>query len=800
MSEAAVTAPEHGRLARWRQGTFGAASDEPFRRRVADVVRVVVAAGGLALLIAHADHPTRTEQTLFQFFHSLPSTLQPLFQLFFGLGLLWAAGLMAAAAFVARRWRLAGTIITSAVLTWLTGRVIGSLVSGASLGEAVRAAARLDATPMFPLVRLAVVVGVVASASPFLTRPVRRIGQVLILLLTFAAMYLGTGHPNDLLAAILLGWGMAGLVHLVFGSPAGRPTRVEVAGSLEELGFPVTSVHLSPVQPSDGTLMLTEDDSGPLWVKVIGRDDTDNQLAAKAWRALIYKDPGPALTFTRLQQLQREAYSMLLAGKSGVRVPEVLVAATAGPGAAVLVVRPAAGPRLAELAGDQISDDLLDAVWRQVRLLHAARIAHGKLNVAHVVVGADGPVIADFARAGFGTPARCRADVAELLASTAATVGTGRAVAAIGRILDDDTIVGSLGYLQSAALTPETRDAFGDGKALKKRLTELGAAGAGVAGTEPPRVQQLHRVSGQSLLMACGALIAVGVLLSQLGSPQELWETVQHAQWLWVVVALALSLSTDVGFAVAMFGAVPGRLPFWPTVETQLACSFSNLAVPYVGGAAVQIRYLQKQGIPITDAVASGGALMGAVNLVVQVIVFIVAVALIPDSLSLTKIQASDLVKVLLVLIIVVLLGVTVVMGVPRLRRATVPPVRQGASTIWEALRSPRRMLALVGGNLAVTLLYALCLMACIAAYGTGLPFFTLLAVNIGVSTIAGLVPVPGGGAAISAIGLTGVLTAFGVAESVAVAAVLTQQLVGTYLPAIPGWFATRSLLERDYL
>src|SRR5436305_8922257 len=149
-------------------------------------------------------------------------------------------------------------------------------------------------------------------------------------------MYLGTGHPTDLLGAILLGWGVAAGIHLIFGSPAGRPTRVQVAASLEELGLHVGSVHLSPVQSSDGTLMLTEDADGPLWVKALGRDDADTQLAAKAWRSLLYKDAGPTLTLTRLQQVQREAYAMLLAGKNGVREPEVLVAATAGPGAALL--------------------------------------------------------------------------------------------------------------------------------------------------------------------------------------------------------------------------------------------------------------------------------------------------------------------------------------------------------------------------------------------------------------------------------------------------------------------------------
>jgi len=43
-------------------------------------------------------------------------------------------------------------------------------------------------------------------------------------------------------------------------------------------------------------------------------------------------------------------------------------------------------------------------------------------------------------------------------------------------------------------------------------------------------------------------------------------------------------------------------------------------------------------------------------------------------------------------------------------------------------------------------------------------------------------------------------LVSYGVAREVAVASVLANQLVYYYLPAIPGWFATRSLLRRDYL
>jgi len=49
-------------------------------------------------------------------------------------------------------------------------------------------------------------------------------------------------------------------------------------------------------------------------------------------------------------------------------------------------------------------------------------------------------------------------------------------------------------------------------------------------------------------------------------------------------------------------------------------------------------------------------------------------------------------------------------------------------------------------------------------------------------------------------VGLSGALVAVGVPQEAAVGAVLANQLVVTYLPAIPGWFATEDLIRRDYL
>jgi uncharacterized membrane protein YbhN (UPF0104 family) len=97
-------------------------------------------------------------------------------------------------------------------------------------------------------------------------------------------------------------------------------------------------------------------------------------------------------------------------------------------------------------------------------------------------------------------------------------------------------------------------------------------------------------------------------------------------------------------------------------------------------------------------------------------------------------------------------------------------------------------------------MIYALCLLACLRAFDASLSFWTLLVVSIAVGTIASLIPIPGGGAGLSSVGMSGALTGFGVPAEAAVAAVLVNQLVVSYLPAVPGWVATEDLVRRDYL
>ncbi|HMC08080.1 MAG TPA: lysylphosphatidylglycerol synthase transmembrane domain-containing protein [Actinomycetota bacterium] len=533
---------------------------------------------------------------------------------------------------------------------------------------------------------------------------------------------------------------------------------------------------------------------------MLGRDEAEAQLFSKLWRSLLYKESGRTLHLTRLQEVEHEAYTLLAARNAGVRAPDVVAAGMAGPGAAFLVVREPEGVRLSAIETGLITDDLLAGIWRQAGLLHSARLIHGRLNAHALIVTPDGPALTcfDIARS---TPvgASVAGDVAELLTSLASLVGPERALASALAGAESAHLAPALPLLQPAALTPQTRSALGSRKAgtdLLSRLRELGAA---VTGTAPPALEQLRRVSGANLLLAVGALVAVGGLLAAVGSPAQLAAATRHARWNWLAAAFAISMSTNVAYALALLGTVTRRLPLWPTIELQVALSLSNVAVP-MGGTAMQVRYLQHQGSDLATAIAAGGLLSTVGSAAAWGALLVVAVALSPHAIHLGNFPPGSLATIALAVVLVSAVAAALVMGLPMLRRMVVPPVRHAVAAIWGAVCSPRRLALLLGGNLIVALLLGVCLSACLVAFGAHVSFWTVLALTIGITGIAALVPIPGGGTALSTVGLAGALVAVGVRQEAAVGAVLANQLVVTYLPAIPGWFATEDLIRRDYL
>ena len=250
---------------------------------------------------------------------------------------------------------------------------------------------------------------------------------------------------------------------------------------------------------------------------------------------------------------------------------------------------------LAECDPETIDDHVLHRVWENVAALHRARVTHNDLDTKHIIMVGDTPHVVGFDDAtSTGQPEAMAKDNATMLATTAALVGPERAVPAALAVIGAPALECALPLLQPAALAggSRRRDIVGG-------LGRLRAVGAEAVGVEAPELTRIYRISRRSAAMALGALVAIGVLLSELGGTGEVWATLRTAQGEWLLLAVGYALVSNIGYAVGLQGTVPIRLPLWRTTEVQLGMSFSNLAIPAIGGQAMQVRYLQKVGVDL---------------------------------------------------------------------------------------------------------------------------------------------------------------------------------------------------------
>jgi undecaprenyl-diphosphatase len=304
----------------------------------------------------------------------------------------------------------------------------------------------------------------------------------------------------------------------------------------------------------------------------------------------------------------------------------------------------------------------------------------------------------------------------------------------------------------------------------------------------------------RTAVMAVGGLAAVVIIFLRIGDPAELWKTLQDANWWWLLLALTASLLTSIPFAVAFIGTVPHHVRFWSAVELQIAMGFSNVTLPAGAESAVQVRFLQKQGVDLASALAVGGVYSTVSEFVIQAAIFGVALLLAPTQVDVGSVPVGSVVAAAAVIIGLLVIAGAVIFGVRRLRRRVVPHLTRAGRTTLEAMKSPRRIALMILGNVVAQLLYATSLLLCLYAFGSGAAFWTLLALHVGISVVSGLVPIPGLDTAVSTLSMSGALVAVGVDGAAAAAAVVANTLVMDYVPAIPGWFATDRLVRTNRL
>jgi glycosyltransferase 2 family protein len=816
--DATVPGPGQDLLRDWRAALLAPAGGGQRHRRGTDGMRLAGAVLALVCCVLIIRHDSLIDRAVAAVIHPPPWSITWLVTVVYQAGWVCVVVVSAALALLARRWEMARDILLSAATA---AAVSGLLVAAAgSRGGRPGGVVIGGYNLTFPVIQMALFMAVAVAALPYLSRGLQRVTEVFVVLVSLASAVGGHGLPVNVLGSLAIGWGAAVAVRLIFGSPLGLPSSDDVLRLLTEVGVYASNVHPAARQvwgvvkyeateavPTETGPAATGPAGTPvrLAVAVYGRDAADARLLTKLGRFLLYRDSGPSLTFTRLQQVEREAYLTLRAGQRGVAVPEIVEAGTAGPAKdALLASRLPAGTALADMDGASISDATLDDIYRQLLTLRRARIAHGAISGDALLadVATHTAVLTDFRNAtGSATPDQLDRDLAGVIAATAVAAGAERAADAAVRSLDPNLLAGALRHLHRQALDPAIGRGLRGERGLLDDVRDRTARGASI---DVPKVVQPRRVSWPTLIMVIGTLIGGWALVGVLIDVSRSFDTVIGADWLWVVITLVLAQLVYVASAIQTLGSVAGPLVFGRVLALEVANAFSGLAGGTAAAYATRVRFFQLQGYSVSVAVSSG-AIITSANWIAIAVLFLVSLPFAWGALNLDISLSghAQLVWIILAVVVAVAIVTGLAVAVPRVRKLAgeqlLPRVRGVWVNLMQVAASPSKLTLLVGGSLAQRLLVAMALSVSLRAFGDHLRLPVLILIITLASFIGGIAPSPGGMGVVEA-GLILGLTAAGVAEADATAAVFVQRLFTSYLPPIWGWFTLMWMRRREIL
>jgi uncharacterized membrane protein YbhN (UPF0104 family) len=592
-----------------------------------------------------------------------------------------------------------------------------------------------------------------------------------------------------LLSGRLVGFG----VRYAAGSMSQRPAASQIAAALSIAGNRVTEIRRDWVAgPGSRRYSAVTGGGCRLDIDVFDRD----QQAAGAFYRLyrwvrLQGQVSRSAPLSSDRAVERRALLSYAGADAGVPAPRLRALVRVGPEAAALAYDHHDGTTLAQR---EPTDAELRRMWDVVRLLHAHRVTHRALTADRMLLTPGGNVM--LLDLGSGDVAasdlQIRLDMAQLIAEFTLLVGPDRAADLAVERIGAGELVAVVPLLQPVALARSTRASLGHRRevlpALRKRLL------AAVPGGEVTPVR-LERIRLRNLVTLVASVAAVYLLAGELAR-ESLGHVLRSANWSWGIAGLALSLLTYVGATFSLSGFVTARLPFLRTLLAQLAGSFVTLVTPAaVGGAALNVRYLQRRKVPAPVAVASVG--------VSQVVAFVLHILLLVVFLAITGTSAGSAIKppiwsyfVLAGLVVAALAVFSIPAGRRLLRARVAPMLGQVLPRLLEVAQQPRKLAKGIGGALLLSGAYILCLAACALAFGGHVSVASIAVVYLTGSALGSIMPTPGGLGAVEAA-LSAGLTAAGMPGAAAVSSVLLFRMLTFWLPVPAGW-AAMNYLERE--
>ena len=569
-----------------------------------------------------------------------------------------------------------------------------------------------------------------------------------------------------------------------------------------------------------GRLTQVPADLGDIGITITRRPDPDHNRHYQVWSdtgltyELIVMDPGQELTGTLLEmwnnlrlrgisrwvspslkaQAERSSFTTLQALRAGVFTQEPIVIASAND--SIIMVLSALPPTtpLTEL-GERASDEVLDRAWEQLRYAHTRGISHRALTPEAVVVDASSDVwLLDWDSGEVATTELNQSiDIAQMLVLTALAVGPQRALEAGRRCVGDETLIACAPVIQKPVLPASVNQML----RRSDLLSDLRAALVGDSEAESAPTADLQRFRPRTILTIAVAFIAVFIVVSSLNF-NDLVSTVKSANPWWMAASAALACLIWVGSAVPLMALSPEKLRFGDTLIAQVAASIITVVAPAgVGPAALNLRYLRKRRVPTAAAVTTV-TLMQISQALITIILLLLVMVSAGSSLSVSLPYGT-----ILAVVAVVMLAVGVIVAVPKVRRwiwAKIEPTWQQVypRLLW-IIGQPRRLAAVVAGNLLMNIGYVGAFWTAMVAMGGSLNFSTVAITYLTANAAGSFIPSPGGIGTVETA-LTSGLTVAGVSSSVAIATALLYRLV-TFYGRIPfGWLAMKYMEKKDLI
>src|ERR1700759_391924 len=774
---------------------------QPLTRRTNYMPRVALSGALLAVVIT-SSLITRTrwdglEMSISRIVGVLTPTQSDVVYLVYGLAVLALPFMILFGLIIAQQWRLLIPYAAAALLSILSLSISGTGIAAPQWHFDFNDRLRTVLSQFLDDPRwIAMLAAVLTVSGPWL--PARWRHWWWGLLLAFIPIHLVVSAivPARSLLGIAVGWFVGGLVILVSGTPALEVPLDDAVRLMVKRGFAVTGLRV--VRPAgSGPLVLaavTEESDENAVVEMYGPHQRSGGALRQVWRILRLRESETApLQASMRRAVEHRALMAIAIGDLGIANTSTIAVGVLDRGWTIYAHKRIRGePLKACYKSTPVAE-----VWESLLKLQEHQIAHGDLRDREITVSNGAVFFGGFVSAEYGaTDNQLQSDIAQLLLTTSALYGADEAVAAAIEVLGRDTVLTASRRLTKAAGPKHVRDSVTDAKGVMARSR---AAVMRQTGTEKIQTESITRFSRSQLiqLLLLGALVYVAYPF--ISTVPTFFNALARANWWWALLGLAISASTYVGAAAALWASADKSVNFWRLSIAQVANTFAATTTPAgVGGLALSTRILQKSGLSTTRA-TTAVALQQSMQVIMHVLLLIFFSTAAGAGTDLSHFVPKPS---LLYLIGVVALGIVgIFLLVPNLRRwlstAVTPKLKEIVADIVEVAREPKRMALIVLGCTGTTLGAALALWVSVNAFGGNATFVSVTVVTMVGGTLASAAPTPGGVGAVEAA-LIGGLAAFGLPAAVSVPSVLLYRVLTCWVPVFVGGPVMQWLTRND--